>query len=148
MGIKPFHVLLVEDNAGHAELVKRTLKDEDRRMVVHHVDDGEAALDYLYRRDRFKNPVDCPRPHLVLLDLRMPKVDGLEVLSRIKSDKDLCIIPVVVLTTSDSETDIMAAYRNRTNSYLVKPFDFNEFTQLMEETKVFWMQWNHLPELA
>jgi CheY-like chemotaxis protein len=146
MGPKPFHVLLVEDNPGHAELVKRTLKDQDHRIVVHHADNGETALDYLYRRGLYAKPAASPKPQLVLLDLRMPKVDGMEVLSRIKADKELSIIPVVVLTTSDSEADIMNAYRNRVNSYLVKPFDFNKFMELMEETKIFWMQWNHLPE--
>ena len=148
MGKKLFHVLLVEDNPGHAELVKRTLRDENRLITVHHADNGETALDYLFRRGRFKDPEASPKPQLVLLDLRMPKMDGMEVLSRIKSDKDLSIIPVVVLTTSDSEMDIMAAYRNRTNSYLVKPFDFNQFVELMEETKLFWLKWNHLPEIA
>jgi CheY-like chemotaxis protein len=147
MGTKAFHVLLVEDNQGHAELVKRTLKDKNRLITVYHADNGETAIDYLYRRGRFKNPAESPKPHLILLDLRMPKVDGMEVLSQIKSDKKLSIIPVVVLTTSDSESDIMAAYENRANSYLVKPFDFNQFVDLMEGTKAFWMQWNRLPEL-
>jgi CheY-like chemotaxis protein len=147
MGMKPFHVLLIEDNPGHAELVKRTLRDEEHRIIVHHADNGETGLDYIYHHGRFTNPASSPRPHLILLDLRMPKVDGLEVLSRIKSDKKVSFIPVVVLTTSDSETDILAAYQYQTNSYLVKPFDFNEFTRLMEETKVYWMHWNHLPEI-
>jgi CheY-like chemotaxis protein len=103
------------------------------------------ALDYLYRREEFRDPDRFPRPDLILLDLRLPKVDGLEVLETIKGDPGLCHIPVVVLTTSAAETDMLKAYQSHANSYLVKPVDFTKFMEQMKALGYFWLIWNEYP---
>jgi CheY-like chemotaxis protein len=142
---KPLHVLLVEDNPDHADLVTFSLMDsQPKAKVVHHVSDGDAALDYLFRRGDFANPDQSPRPHLILLDLRLPKVDGLAVLKEIKtsSNADLRQIPVVVLTSSEADSDAAAAYDFRANSYVVKPVDYGRFHQLMADIGYYWLVWN------
>ena len=98
-----------------------------------------------YRREEFVDPDRSPRPHLILLDLRLPKVDGLEVLEIIKADPDLSFIPVVVLTTSAAEADMVKAYKNHANSYLVKPVDFTKFMAQMKALGYFWLIWNEYP---
>ncbi|MEI6214992.1 MAG: response regulator [Desulfuromonadales bacterium] len=142
---EPIVIMLVEDDPAHAEIVKRNF--ETSRMVnrMIHISDGQEALDYLYRRNGFSQPDASPRPGLILLDLRLPKVDGLEVLRIVKSDPDLQSIPVVVLTTSNAETDIAKAYSCRANSYLVKPVDFEKFSKLLEATGLYWLAWNETP---
>jgi CheY-like chemotaxis protein len=135
-------VLLVEDNVDHAELVLRTFDDHHIPIRIHHVTDGEAALDYLLHRGRFAQPEQSPRPHLILLDLRLPRVDGLEVLQEIKSSEDLQEIPTVILTTSEAERDVARAYQHHANSYLVKPVDFAKFTKLMDDLGLYWLGWN------
>ena len=142
---EPVVILLVEDDPAHAEIAQRCLKDYlvGNRMV--HVEDGQQALDYLYRREEFVDPDRSPRPHLILLDLRLPKVDGLEVLEIIKADPDLSFIPVVVLTTSAAEADMVKAYKNHANSYLVKPVDFTKFMAQMKALGYFWLIWNEYP---
>lgn len=135
-------VLLVEDDPGHAELVKRNLQQGRLASRLFHVSDGQAALDYLCHQDRFADAEAYPRPDLILLDLRLPRVDGLEVLRRVKEDPDLASIPVVVLTTSHSTPDLTQAYERRVNSYLVKPVDFQKFSQLMDNLSSYWLVWN------
>ena len=142
---EPVHVLLVEDNPDHADLVTFLLaKSQPKAKVVHHVSDGGAALDYLFRRGDFAIPDRSPRPHLILLDLRLPKVDGLAVLKEIKtsSDEELRRTPVVVLTSSEADSDAAAAYDCKANSYLVKPVDFEKFHQLVEDLGYYWLVWN------
>jgi CheY-like chemotaxis protein len=107
-----------------------------------HVPDGEAALDYLYRRGEFSAPCVSPRPDMILLDLRLPKIDGLEVLKIIKSDADLTCIPVVVLTTSNTKEDKELVYSNHANGYLVKPLDVFRFINLLELHGDYWHSWN------
>ena len=107
--------------------------------------DGEAALDYLFRRGQYADPEQSPRPHVILLDLRLPKIDGLEVLEQIKKAEELRRIPVVILTTSKEEADVARAYDHYVNSYLVKPVDFTEFTKLMETLGCYWLGWNTFP---
>ena len=139
------HVLLVEDNPDHADLVTFSLlESEPKAKVVHHVSDGDAALDYLFRRGDFADPGRSPRPHLVLLDLRLPKVDGLAVLQEMKtsSQAELRRIPVVVLTSSEADGDTAAAYDCRANSYVVKPVDYKKFHQLMADLGYYWLVWN------
>jgi two-component system response regulator len=145
-GGEPIIVLLVEDDPAHAEIVRRNLEDfrVANRMV--HVEDGQAALDYLFRQAAFADPPSSPRPSLILLDLRLPKVDGLEVLRRIKEDDHLKRIPTVVLTTSAAESDMVGAYGNGAGSYLVKPVDFEKFTGLMEAFGFYWLAWNRFPD--
>ena len=139
----PLRILLVEDNPAHAELVIRSFKDHTLNSEIHHVMNGELALDYLFRRSEFTDPVKYPQPHVILLDIRMPKVSGLEVLKELKASEELRHIPVIILTTSDAEQDVSTAYHNYVNSYLVKPVEFDKFMQLMEELGFYWLNWNH-----
>jgi CheY-like chemotaxis protein len=138
-------ILLVEDDPNHAELILRGLQDNHVANQIHHVVDGEAALDYLFRRGEYADPEKSPRPHLILLDLRLPKIDGQEVLEEIKADEELRQIPVVVLTTSEAERDLVRAYQNHANSYLVKPVDFAQFAQMMRDLGFYWLYWNRRP---
>lgn len=135
-------ILLIEDNPDHADLIMRSLKSHQVAGKICHVLDGEAALDYLFRRGGYAEPVNSPRPHVILLDLRLPRIDGLEVLKKIKTSERLYKIPVVVLTTSEAERDIDRAYEYHANSYLVKPVDFAKFTQLMGDMCYYWLGWN------
>lgn len=142
---EPVVILLVEDDPAHAEIVRRNFEDFRMANRLVHVADGQAALDYLFRRAEFGDPATSPRPGLILLDLRLPKVDGLEVLRIIKADGDLGRIPIVVLTTSSAESDIVKAYDAHANSYLVKPVDFPQFLALMEALGYYWLAWNQHP---
>ena len=137
-------ILLVEDDAAHAELVVRTLEGSGERRIVH-LRDGEAALAYLTRGGVYADPATSPRPDLVLLDLRLPKVDGLEVLREIESAPRLRYVPVLILTTSDAERDVVSAYEAHANGYVVKPDEFSRFKDLMDDVKRFWLTWNHSP---
>jgi CheY-like chemotaxis protein len=141
----PIVILLVEDDPAHAEIVRRNLEDSRIANRLIHVADGQEALDYLFRRGNFTDPILSPQPCLILLDLRLPKVDGLEVLSIIKADADLCHIPVVVLTTSAAESDMVEAYEMHVSSYLVKPVDFSQFVKLMDVLRYYWLAWNQYP---
>lgn len=138
----PLHILLVEDNDAHAELIIRGMRDQQTANTIHHVADGEQALDYLFRRGAFSDPGKSPRPVLILLDLRLPRVDGLEVLRTIKTTPALLRVPVVILTSSDAENDIAQSYDFHANSYLVKPLDFKTFTRLMKDIGFYWLGWN------
>ena len=140
---QPITILLIEDEPAHAEIVRRNFETIGIANMLQHVSDGEAALDYLYHNNAFSDPASSPRPGLILLDLRLPKVDGLQLLKTIKTDPGLNTIPVVVLTTSASEADIAVAYTNKANSYLVKPVDFTQFSELLDTLATYWMSWNH-----
>lgn len=142
---EPLHVLLVEDNEAHAELVIRAMRDQQVANRIHHVSDGEQALDYLFSRGAFTDAVQNPRPNLVLLDLRLPRVDGIDVLRIVKSTPSLSRIPIVVLTSSDADSDIGKSYDYHANSYLVKPLDFKTFTHLMKDLGYYWLGWNAKP---
>ena len=142
---EPIVILLVEDDASHAEIVRRNFEDCRLANRLMHVADGQAALDYLNHRDAFSDPATAPRPGIILLDLRLPKVHGLEVLKSIKSDPKLSSIPVVILTTSKAEMDMVKAYSLHANSYLVKPVDFMKFTELMTTFGFYWVAWNQCP---
>ncbi len=141
----PAVILLVEDDEAHAMLTMRTLEDEKIANEIHWVVDGEEAVNYLFRRGKYADKGKSPRPDLILLDLRLPKRDGHEVLREIKKSNDLKHIPVVVLTTSESEGDMVKAYSNYVNSYLVKPIDFGEFTEMIRELGFYWLIWNRHP---
>ena len=142
---EPVLVMLVEDNIDHAELVLRTLEDHRIANKVRHFLDGQTALDYLYQRGEFSGSTDTERPQVILLDLRLPRVDGMEVLKTIKEDAELKSIPVVVLTTSEAEKDVARAYYNHANSYLVKPVGFEDFRKLMDDLGFYWLGWNTNP---
>ncbi len=142
---EPLTILLVEDNDDHAELVKRSFENHRVANKIYHVVDGVEALDYLYQKGKFKTPQSSPVPHLILLDLRLPKVDGLEVLKEIGTSETLKGIPVVVLTTSKTDADLIEAYELHVNSYLVKPVDFEKFSQLIDDLGFYWLAWNQKP---
>jgi CheY-like chemotaxis protein len=144
---EPVLVLLVEDNIDHAELVIRTLEDHRIANKIKHFTDGQMALDYLLRRNGYEDPASSPRPHMILLDLRLPRVDGLEVLRIIKEQDDLKMIPVIVLTTSEADKDMARAYNHHVNSYLVKPVGFEDFSKLMNDLGFYWLGWNSHPSL-
>lgn len=142
---EPVLVMLIEDNIDHAELVIRTLEEHRIANRVRHFADGQTALDYLFRREEFSDPETSRRPHLILLDLRLPRIDGVEVLQAIKNDDELKSIPVVILTTSEAEKDVIRAYMHHANSYLVKPVGFEEFKKLMDDLGFYWLGWNTHP---
>ena len=145
MAGEPVLVMLIEDNADHAELIIRTLEEHKIANKVRHFFDGQSALDYLFQRGEFSNPAESTRPHVILLDLRLPRVDGIEILRAIKNDDVLKCIPVIILTTSDADKDVAKAYYNHANSYLVKPVGFEEFKQLMDNLGHYWLNWNINP---
>ncbi|MGE5421848.1 MAG: response regulator [Ignavibacteriales bacterium] len=142
MDNQKIHLLLVEDNEDHAELIIRTLSRLETLIAVHHVSDGESAMEYLQHRGQFSSPKECPQPTLILLDLRLPRLDGLSVLKKVKESEKLRLIPTVILTSSESETDIYNAYSNHVNSFLVKPMDGIQFTSLIREIEQYWLTLN------
>lgn len=147
MNGEPLLVMLVEDNLDHAELVIRTLAEHRVANQIRHFTDGQTALDYLFQTGEFADPARAPRPHIILLDLRLPRIDGLDVLKRIKTDQVLRQIPIVVLTTSEAERDVARAYSNHANSYLVKPVGYEQFAKLMQDLGFYWLGWNMHPHL-
>jgi CheY-like chemotaxis protein len=126
-------ILLVEDNPDHAELVLRTLAHRPAAGRVHHITDGESALDYLFRRGVYADPETSPRPQMVLLDLRLPGIDGLDVLSAIRGDAELRCLPVVILTTSEADADLAGARAWRADGYLIKPMSYEHLAALIHE---------------
>ena len=139
----PISILLVEDDPAHAEIVLRNLADlQDRVRCIAHLSDGQQALDYLRREGQHSDPQSSPRPDLVLLDLRLPRVDGFEVLRRMKACEAVSHIPVVVLSTSEAEGDIAAAYRTGACSYLVKPTEFDAYIELIRGIGHYWSDLN------
>lgn len=142
---KPALILLVEDNFDHAELIRRGFEENLVNCRIHHVPDGEEALDYLFRRGKYAAPGAAPSPRLILLDLRLPRIDGLEVLKAIKDEESTRKIPVVILTSSEAEKDVGQAYSKFANSYLVKPVEFAKFKELIEELELYWLGWNVIP---
>ena len=146
MGVRRPHILFVEDDPDQAHLVMQLLHKHHMAESINHVLDGEAALDYLLRRGDNGNPGDSPRPDLILLDLRLPKVDGLEVLNTIKTTDELLGIPVVILTSSDADKDIHAAYEAHANSYLLKSSDFADFGKMIAALGSYWLDCNQYSE--
>jgi len=137
-------ILMVEDDAKDVELTLTALEEYNLANEVVVVHDGAAALDYLYYRGAFQMRTGS-NPAVMLLDLKLPLVDGLEVLKQIKSDEKLRMIPVVVLTSSKEETDMVASYKLGVNAYVVKPVDFHEFVNAIKELGVFWAVINEPP---
>lgn len=142
LALKPATVLLVEDNQDDIELTLEALADSKVRMAIDTVSDGMSAMAYLRREGKF---AEKPRPDLVLLDLNLPLMDGREVLKEIREDQQLTDIPVVVLTTSDDEGDILKAYKLHANCYITKPVDFVRFTEIIRQVEGFWLQLVNLP---
>ena len=137
-------ILLVEDDPKDRELTMTTLEEYNLSNEVVIATDGEEALDYLYCRGKFQGRTS-ENPAVLLLDLKLPKVDGLEVLQQMKTDEKLRMIPVVVLTSSREERDMVASYKLGVNAYVVKPVDFHEFANAIKELGVFWAIINEPP---
>ena len=141
-------ILLVEDNVDHATLTMRALRDGNMLNEIFWVKDGEEAVDFLLHRGRYAPPADPPRPGLILLDIRLPKLDGHEVLRHIKTDPALRAIPVIMLTTSERDDEINACYQAGANSYVAKPVRFMDFIETVKSLKLYWVVVNHLPDPA
>lgn len=135
-------ILLVEDNEGDARLAKEALRDSKIRNTIHHVSDGEAAIAFLRREGSFRN---VPTPDLVLLDLNLPRKDGREVLAEVKADGDLKRIPVVILTVSSAEEDVLRSYNLHANCYITKPLDLAQFMKVVHSIEDFWLTIVKLP---
>lgn len=139
-------ILLVEDNPNDAELTLRALKKNHLANEIHWVTDGAEALDYLYAKGQYADRNINEMPKLVILDLKLPKVDGLEVLRIIKSDASLRKLPVVVLTSSKEESDVVTSYHYGANSFIVKPVDFSKFIEAVKELGMYWLLLNEPPK--
>lgn len=138
-------IVLIEDNPHDVELALRALKKNGLANKVKLLQDGAEALDFLFSTGAFANLSYNSRPKVILLDLKLPKVDGLEVLRRIKADERTRSIPVVVLTSSQEEQDIVESYRLGVNSYIVKPVDFDKFAQSVADMGLYWLLLNKVP---
>ena len=142
MDPKSVDILLIEDNPDHVELILKALRDNNVLNEVHVVTSGEEAMDFLYQRGEYAN---AARPGLILLDIKLPGMDGIEILRRIKADPKLKAIQVVILTTSAGEKEIVESYNCGANSYIIKPVDFEQFLKVIKELKLYWMMVNSLP---
>jgi|SRR5882724_2052686 len=145
MSGKEVEILLVEDNPSDVELTLRALKRHNLANKVYVVKDGAEALDFIFATGAYARRDIYNRPKVILLDLKLPKVDGLEVLDRIKSEERTKVIPVVVLTSSREEKDIVESYKLGVNSYIVKPVDFDKFVQAVSEVGLYWLLLNQPP---
>jgi CheY-like chemotaxis protein len=140
--LKPIEILLVEDNRGDVDLTLETLEEIKVHTTLHVITDGVEALAFLRREGAYSH---APRPDLILLDLNLPKKDGREVLAEIKTDEHLRRIPVVVLTTSQAEQDILQSYDLHANCYITKPVDLDQFIQIVQAIEEFWLTIMRLP---
>jgi CheY-like chemotaxis protein len=139
---RPTTILLVEDNPGDARLIREALKDSKLPNIVHHAKDGVEGLAFLQKDEPY---ADAPRPDLILLDLNMPRMNGLELLKRIKDDPFLRRIPVVVLTISKSEEDIISSYNLHANCFISKPVDLDQFSGILQAINDYWFDMVRLP---
>lgn len=139
-------ILIVEDNANDAELMMRTLKKNNLSNKIKLLEDGEKALDYIYCKGEYKDR-DCANlPKIIFLDLKLPKVNGLEVLEKLKSDEMTKKLPVIIVTSSREDPDIERAYELGANSYVVKPVDFDDFVKSMVQLGLYWLLVNENPK--
>lgn len=134
--VKPINILLIEDNPGDARLAIEALKESKIRNNVQVLPDGEEALNYLFKKNGYE---ESKYPDLILLDLNLPKIDGREVLQKIKNDDKLKSIPVVILTTSNAEEDVCRSYNMHANCYITKPVDLNQFLKVIKSIENFWL---------
>jgi CheY-like chemotaxis protein len=139
---QPIDVLLIEDDPGDEFITREAFEHNKIRNTLHVAHDGQEGLDFLYQRGAYK---DAPRPGLILLDLNLPKYDGRQILEKIKSDPDLSHIPVVVLTTSATEEDILRSYKLHANAYVTKPVELDQFLEVVRQIDEFFIQVVRLP---
>jgi CheY-like chemotaxis protein len=145
MAANEVEILLVEDNPNDVELTLRALKKNNLTNKVHVVKDGVEALEYIFANGAYAHRKIEHHPRVILLDLKLPKVDGLEVLRRIKSDERTKVIPVVILTSSKEERDLVESYKLGANSYIAKPVDFDSFVKAVAELGLYWLLLNQPP---
>ena len=144
---KPVDILLVEDNEDHVELTLRVLKNNNLINDIYVVKDGQGALDFVYHQGKYEDTEEYPRPGLILLDIHLPKVNGLKVLEALKKDPALKSIPVIMLTTSSRDEEIARSYAGGANSYVTKPVDFEEFAKKIKDIRLYWTIVNSLPKI-
>ncbi|MCO7223493.1 response regulator [Pleionea sp. CnH1-48] len=142
--VKPINILLAEDNCDHAELMIDTLKDFNSENSVVHVTNGEQLLEYL-RKEQWNNTDGEHKPDLVLLDIKMPRMDGISALREIKSDSKLKSMPVVMVTTSRAQSEIELCFNEGVNSFITKPIQFDEFSRKIRELNLYWVLTTELP---
>lgn len=145
MDLEPYNILIVEDEEAHAALTERAIRKAGHTNRIDIVSDGEQALDYLFHRGKYGEISKFPTPGLILLDIKLPGIDGIEVLKQIKNDPNLKKIPVIMLTTSKRDEDIASSYLNYANSYLTKPVGFREFEAKVMQVNAYWMETNEPP---
>ncbi len=138
-------ILLVEDNPDDEQLILRTLEKSRVANSVVVARDGVEALDYLFRTGQYEGRGAGGMPQVILLDMKLPRLDGLEVLRRLRSDERTCLLPVVILTSSDEDRDIVESYRLGANSYVRKPVDFNQFADAVRNLGLYWLVFNQVP---
>lgn len=146
--LEQVEILLVEDNPADAELTLRALRRNNLLNKIHWVKDGEEALQYMFRTGAYAERNAAALPKVVLLDIKMPKVDGIEVLRRLKAEPATQAVPVVIMTSSNEEKDLVASYRLGVNSYIVKPLQFDAFLKTVSEIGLYWVLANRLPRPA
>lgn len=143
---EPITILMADDDQEDCMLAKDALEEARLANDLRFVEDGEELMDYLKRRGKYANPKDSPRPGIILLDLNMPRKDGREALEEIKADPELKTLPVVILTTSDADEDILRSYDLGANSYITKPVTFDGLIKIMLALKTYWFEIVELPE--
>lgn len=132
-------ILIAEDDASHRLLIRKSLEDHGIKNIIMEVEDGQQAIDYIYGHEVYADRKKYPLPDLILLDIKMPKINGFEVLEKLKSDTKTKTIPIVMLTSSSSKEEIAMGYQQGANAYITKPIDFNEFSEKLRNTKLFWI---------
>jgi CheY-like chemotaxis protein len=147
MHYEPSNILLVEDEEAHAELTSRAIRKAGNANRIDILTDGEEALDYVFNRAKYADKTKYPLPGLIMLDIKLPGIDGIEVLKQIKEHPVLKKIPVIMLTTSDREEDICRSYIHCANSYLTKPVGYKEFEEKITQIEFYWMILNQPPSL-
>ncbi|MFZ0616983.1 MAG: response regulator [Chthoniobacterales bacterium] len=138
-------ILIVEDNPNDAQLTMRSLQKNNLANHIMHVSDGQAAIDYIFGEGKYQGRNVLHQPKVVLLDLKLPKLNGLQVLARIRGDKRTKILPVVILTSSQEESDLIESYNLGANSYIVKPVEFENFAKSVQEVGLYWLLLNKPP---
>ncbi|HKL08331.1 MAG TPA: response regulator [Bacteroidales bacterium] len=138
-------ILIVEDNKNDAEMALRAFKKNHLTNNIYVVGDGEEALDFIYAKNKFESRKDAANPKIILLDLKLPKISGLEVLRKIKTDPEKKVIPVIIMTSSKEEKDMIESYQLGVNSYIVKPVDFDKFVDAVRDLGFYWLLLNQQP---